>query len=134
MMTLRPGKRQRLLVDGATFVERVADEIERSERYGHPFTMLLLEAPAGLGMSRIETLRRVAAAARSLVRGCDLVAVFEKPGVFAVLLPETTVSGAARVLERFQAQIADASGAWNVRLAVYPYDRGTIETFLRKAA
>lgn len=134
MTTLRPRKRQRLLVDGATFVQRVAEEIERSDRYGHPFTMLLIEAPAGLGASRLETLRRVATAARALVRGCDLVAVFEKPSLFAVLLPETTVSGAARVLERFQTQITDASGAWNVRLAVYPYDRSAIETFLRKAA
>lgn len=133
-MNLRSRKRQRLLVDGATFVQRVQEEIERSDRYGHPFTMLLLEAPAGLGVGRLETLRRVAAAARSLVRGCDLVAVFERPGLFAVLLPETTVHGAARALERFQTQIDDASGAWNVRLTIYPYDRGAIEAFLRKAA
>lgn len=133
-MNPRPRKRQRLLVDGATFVQRVQEEIERSDRYGHPFTMLLLEAPAGLGVGRLETLRRVAAAARSLVRGCDLVAVFERPGLFAVLLPETTVHGAARVLERFQTQMDDASGTWNVRLTIYPYDRGAIEAFLRKAA
>ncbi|HXF52287.1 MAG TPA: hypothetical protein VNM43_11470 [Dehalococcoidia bacterium] len=133
-MNVRPRKRQRLLVDAATFVQRVEEEIERSDRYGHPFTMLLLEAPAGLAVGRLETLRRVAAAARSLVRGCDLVAVFERPGMFAVLLPETTVSGAARVLERFQTQIDDASGTWNVRLAMYPYDRAAIEAFLRKAA
>lgn len=134
-MPLRAPRRQRLLVDATTFLERVADEMERSERYGHPFTMLLIEVPSALEKkSRLRTLRAVAVAARSLVRGCDLVAVFERPEMFAVLLPETTVAGAARVLERFQTQIADGSGTWNVRLAIYPYDRGAIEMFLRKAA
>ncbi len=134
-MTLTGRTRQRLLVDRDTFLARLSEEIERAERYDHSFTMLLLQAPEeAVGRNRVGTLFRVAMAARSLVRGCDLVTVFESPGLFAVLLPETGPSGAARVLERFQANIVDESGAWDVRLAVYPHDRENIEAFLQKAA
>lgn len=123
-----------LIVDGDEFRSRIAEEVSRSKRYGHPFTVLILRPPKTpdvrdvLDSSWFDSLRR------SLVRGCDLVALFEPERAVAVLLPETGVAGAGALLERLRPAIADVSEEWQYAVLEYPGNSDEIEDFMERAA
>jgi diguanylate cyclase (GGDEF)-like protein/PAS domain S-box-containing protein len=111
--------RQLAITDGLTqvanrrhFEERVREEVDRSQRYGRPLVLLLLDIdhfkkvndtyghPAGDAV-----LRRVADICQASIRTLDLVARFGGEE-FAILLPETDVPGALQMAERIREEIA----------------------------
>ena len=123
-----------LTVEGDEFRSRLAEEMKRSERYDHPFTVLILRPPNTLGKREMVGSPWFDSLVRSLVRGCDVVAVFEDEPAVAVLLPETTVSGAGALLERLMSAIPDANHEWEYTLLEYPLNREKIENFMDQAA
>lgn len=123
-----------LTVEGDEFRSRLAEEIKRSERYDHPFTVLILRPPNTLDKREMVGSPWFDSLVRSLVRGCDVVAVFEDEPAVAVLLPETAVSGAGALLERLKPAIADANHEWDYTLFQYPLNREKIENFMDRAA
>ncbi len=124
-----------LTVESEEFCSRLAEEIKRSERYEHPFTMLILRPPKTLGKREMVGSPWFDSLVRSLaVRGCDVVAVFEDDSAVAVLLPETGVSGAGALLERLRSAIPDANPGWGYTLLEYPLNREGIESFIDQAA
>ncbi len=122
------------IVEGDEFHSRLAEEIERSDRYDHPFTVLILRSPETSGKGEMVGLAWFDSLVGSLVRGCDVVAVSKDEPVVAVLLPETTVSGAGALLERLISAIPDADHEWEYTLLEYPLNREKIENFMDKAA
>jgi hypothetical protein len=121
-------------IDGKEFRARLAEEIKRSQRYEHPFAVLLLRPPMAstgqnvLGSPWFDSL------ICALREGCDVVAVFDDGPVVAVLLPETRISGAGALLERLSAAIGDSKSGWQCAVFEYPHNREKIEHFLDRAA
>ena len=140
-MTARP------VLDAALFLERLADEIERSRRYERPFSLVMLRSPASLEAGdQARLLEWGAAAARTHVRACDCVALFEAEGMVILLLPETTAAGARSVQERFRVldQLAARFGdplagsgrgptaTWESEVFAYLEAPAVIEAFLQR--
>ncbi len=111
--------RQLAITDGLTqvanrrhFDERIQEEVDRSQRYGRPLVLLMLDIdhfkkvndtyghPAGDAV-----LRGVADVCRASTRTLDLVARFGGEE-FAMLLPETDIPGALQLAERIREEIA----------------------------
>lgn len=101
---------------------RVEEEVDRSQRYGHPLTLLLFlfenldEITRNVGRHQTEVfLRRVAAVIRGQIRSPDVLAGYGKASV-AVLMPETekpaAVAAQLRVASRLSKMklLADATG------------------------
>jgi hypothetical protein len=117
------------------FIERLTDEVERSNRYRRPFALLLLQAPAGAATEeRSRALRRAVAMARRHFRATDRITSFERAATLAMLLPETGQEAARLVLDRFAAEIAGAGPAWTLKLAAWPEDTDVINYFVQRAA
>ena len=101
------------------FKEAMVSEFERSRRYKHPLSVILLDVdhfktfndtyghPAG-----DVVLKEVANLVKHSARDCDFVARYGGEE-FAVMLPETTAEGAMLVAERIRQTIADAK--WTQR-------------------
>ena len=131
----RKGKQRKTgrLVDSQTFVQILFHEIARYERYRRSFAVLILQAPdAKNNADRRLVLQSAAAAARDLLRACDLLAQFEDIGVLAMLLPETTLAGARIVLERFASESEELGTDWKLKLAVYPDHTDVIDHLLAR--
>ena len=123
-----------LTVGGNEFRSRLAEEIERSERYEHPFTVLILRPPKMPAKPEMVGSPWFDSLVGSLVRGCDVVAVLDDERTLAVLLPETAVSGAGALLERLRSAIPDANHEWEYALLEYPLNREKIVDFMVQAA
>ena len=123
-----------LIVKGDEFRARLAEEIERSQRYEHPFSILVMRPPKTAGKREMLASPWFDSLVRSLVRGCDVVTVLELGHTIAILLPETDVSGAGSLLERLIAAIDDENQEWEYTLFEYPLNQATIEDFLEQAA
>jgi diguanylate cyclase (GGDEF)-like protein len=118
-------------------------EIERSGRTGRPFAVLLLDVD---GLKDINdryghlaggrALCRVGDVLRLLCRAIDTAARYGGDE-FAVILPETNASAAARVASRIRERIATDTAqpalSASIGVAVYPRDGETIEGLLQKA-
>ncbi len=126
---------QPLVVGEDEFMTRLADEIVRSDRYEHPFTILTLQPPAGTEDFGDLSSHWLGSPASGLTRGCDVVAVLEDGPVLIIMLPETGVSGAGSVLERLRSAIAaDTEQAWEFGLFEYPQNKEKLQELLDKAA
>src|SRR3989440_10301090 len=86
-------------------------EVPRTERYGHPFCLLLIDVDNFKGVNDAhgheagdEALRRVANAIQSGTRGIDTGARIGGDE-FAVILPETSLARGLEVAERLRASI-----------------------------
>lgn len=130
------------------FAERLEEEMARSERYGLPLALVLLDldgfkaANDRLGhIAGDRVLRAVADVLRSKVRVMDVVARFGGDE-FAVLLPNTESTGAAILGERLRLGIANAAlgGASpgevtaSVGIASIPYHSARTTTEMIEAA
>ncbi len=123
-----------LAVDGKEFHARLAEEVKRSRRYEHSFSVLLLRPPMGSTDRDALESPWFDSLICALRGGCDVVAVFDDGPVVAVLLPETAVAGACALLERLGSAIGDASSEWQCAVFEYPHNREKIESFLAQAA
>lgn len=124
-----------LVVGGHEFMERLADEIVRSDRYEHPFAILTLQPPAGAQDFADLTTHWLESSASGLTRGCDVVAVLDNGSMLIVMLPETDVSGAGSVLERLRSAIAaETEQEWEFGLFEYPQNKAKLQELMERAA
>ena len=94
-------------------VAAVDKEIQRSERYGHPFALVLLDvdhlrainAQQGYGAGN-RVIERIGIVVRNYFRDTDWVARLGG-GTFGVLLPEIVRSNAAQLAERVRVIVAE---------------------------
>jgi hypothetical protein len=126
---------QPLIVGADEFMVRLSDEIIRSDRYEHPFTILTLEPPEGAPDFGDLTSRWLDSSASGLTRGCDVVALLDGGPTLIILLPETDVSGAGSVLGRLRSVIAaEAEQEWTFGLFEYPQNKEKLQQLMERAA
>jgi hypothetical protein len=126
---------QPLIVGADEFMVRLSDEIVRSDRYEHPFTILTLEPPEGAPDFGDLTSRWLDSSASGLTRGCDVVALLDGGPTLIILLPETDVSGAGSVLDRLRSVIAaEAEQEWTFGLFEYPQNKEKLQQLMERAA
>ena len=123
--------RRQLIVSGGELLERLADEIVRSDRYGHPFTILTLRPPAHVRKLSALSLDVVA---KGLTRGCDVVCMLDGDPIVLVLLPETDVPGAAALLDRLRTAFGDTESGWDYEILAYPQNKAQLKRLLKDAA
>lgn len=94
------------------FDERIREEVARSERYGHPLSLLMIDIDdfkrvndASGHAAGDEALRTVASQIEKSIRSIDTAARYGGEE-FAVILPETAIAGAAVVAERIRGRVA----------------------------
>jgi hypothetical protein len=120
-------------------------EIERSRRYRHAFTLIRVapeKAPATdvgaprsrrvgrPGRRRHDPLGALAAELRACLRTGDVA--WSEGCALYVLLPETDVTGAGAVVERFRRAARAVAGDADVRVASFP-EQGLTDHALRAA-
>jgi len=116
-------------------------EIERSRRYRHAFTLIRVapetdvQAPRTRrvgrpGRRRRDPLDELADELRSCLRTGDLA--WSEGSALYVLLPETDVTGADAVVERFRRAAGTVAGDADVRVASFP-EEGLTDHALRAA-
>lgn len=100
------------LANHRRFRESIAQEAERSQRYRHNLSVLLMDLDNFKGVNDTyghpqgdEVLRRVADVLRAESRNIDMPARYGGEE-FAILLPETDVAGAEEVGERIRRRLA----------------------------
>jgi diguanylate cyclase (GGDEF)-like protein len=128
------------------FRERIDDEIQRSNRFGHEFGILVLDLDrfkqyndrfGHLGGN--DALQRVARAIQESVRRVDFPARYGGEE-FAVVAPQIDVGTLARVAERIRSNVealpAPAGGAAvtiSIGAAIYPNDGATADALFQIA-
>jgi len=118
----------------AEFRARVAEEIKRSDRYDHTFTVLLIRPDAPVeGAQSLLREKLVGLIEPSLVRGCDVVAMLETEGAMAVLLPETGVAEAGALVERLRPALTGLDSC-GFSLLEYPTNKHDMESLRPRAA
>jgi diguanylate cyclase (GGDEF)-like protein len=133
------------LLNGPGFHERLAGEINRSNRSDIPLTVAFLDCDKFKAINDTlghvkgdEVLRTIASTLRTSTRNYDVLARMGGDE-FAVLLPETGPSSARTVVGRLQANLAAAMslGAWPIRFSIgaatFPAPSGTPEELIRAA-
>jgi diguanylate cyclase (GGDEF)-like protein/PAS domain S-box-containing protein len=137
------------LLNHKEFHRRLRDELERSRRYGHPFSLLMLDLDhfkdindAYGHLAGDEALFSVAALIQEEARVVDVVARYGGEE-FAVILPETSAMGALDLAERIRRIVAGqkitcASGlavsvTISIGVAVFPDDASSEEKLIAQA-
>ena len=137
------------LYDNEHFYERLDEEFNRSSRFGHHISLVVLDVDdleslnEGHGQSiGDEFLRGVSSVIRSSLREMD-VAARHGGEEFAVLLPETNAQGALKVAERIRARVesyavlTDGVGALSrtvsAGIATYPEQAATASRLVEAA-
>jgi hypothetical protein len=105
---------------------RIREEVARSKRYAHPFSIATFEiVPAADGVPIRQHIDYAVAAIEATVRPSDVVAhAFDD--VVVLLLIETDAAGARDCLMRVRNRLIN-HGHWNVTLYDYPADADRIE-------
>ncbi len=128
------------------FHRRLTEEMQRSLRYGHPFSLLILDIDGFKAVNDIhghlagdEALRGLAALIRQEVRPADEVARYGGEE-FAILLPETPGPGALAMAERIRDIVTThpiliPSGRTvaltvSIGVATYPHDADSEERLI----
>ena len=131
------------------FQRRLGDEIERSQRYQHPFALLLIDIDH---FKRVNDQRGhltgdalLRDLAETICRGIRTIDVAARYGgeEFAVILPETSLEGARVVAERLRAQAAtpriigpagqQLACSISIGVATYPVDANRKERLIDAA-
>jgi diguanylate cyclase (GGDEF)-like protein len=106
------------------FEERLEVEITRATRYGHPISLLMIDVDDfKLVNDRFghvvgdQVLKSVAAAIEQSIRTIDIAGRFGGEE-FAVLLPETPLSGAVVVAERMRAAVVEGSAPTAITVSI----------------
>jgi FixJ family two-component response regulator/GGDEF domain-containing protein len=117
------------------FEDAVRNEIQKSRRFGHRFSILRLapptsaSAPGALEDSASERLPRVqkmASELESALRASDLLAISEEGG-YSILLPQTDALGAGILAQRIRRRLAESeegagAGAPLMSCVTFPVD------------
>ena len=106
---------------------RIREEMDRARRYGHPFSILVLEAhPAVDGLPVRKKVDMVIERVCAGLRPSDIVArAFDDTVV--VLLVETDATGARDALFRLRNRLFNAGMAsWSIASFTYPRDEDAI--------
>lgn len=92
---------------------RLTEEVERADRYGHPFSLAIVDVDhfqqynETLGhLAGDDALRTVASTLQSTARGCDFLARFGG-AAFAMILPNIVGGPAAQACERLRRAITE---------------------------
>jgi hypothetical protein len=127
------------------FSDPVSREIDRSRRYGHAFALIRVapgKAPptdfqvprsrrvGRPGRRRRDPLDELAAELRACLRTGDVA--WSEGSALYVLLPETDMTGADVVVERFRRAARAVAGGADVRVASFP-EQGLTDHALRAA-
>jgi len=137
------------LINYREFHRQLAEEAERSRRYGRPFSLLMLDIDyfktindtyGHLGGDK--ALRALAALIRGEVRPTDIVARYGGEE-FVLVLPETAGPGALTLAERLRARVAGhvisvtadqtTSLTVSIGLASYPDETDSVQKLLSAA-
>jgi diguanylate cyclase (GGDEF)-like protein len=102
------------LLNRRYFQERLAEEVDRASRHGHPLSLIMIDIDHfkafndhfGHGAGDICLMTVAATLAANLSRPGDLVARYGGEE-FAVILPETDPAGAVRIAERMREALAE---------------------------
>ena len=113
------------------FEERFGEEILRAQRLQKELTLVLLDADPATQPGAGGLVRGITAALLANIRGFDVAAHLDA-GRFALLLPETTRTGAAAILSRL-ARGADQPLQFRVGIGVYPKDGETVHALMQHA-
>ena len=122
------------IVSEADFRARLAEEMKRSDRYDHTFTVLLIR-PDSAGKAGMDHLREklLTLIEPSLVRGCDIIALLETEVAMAVLLPETGVAEAGALVERLRPSFTGLESC-GFSLMEYPTNKQEVVALRLRAA
>ncbi|MEP7027322.1 MAG: sensor domain-containing diguanylate cyclase [Candidatus Eisenbacteria bacterium] len=134
------------LANRAHFEARIAEEIEKSRRYGYPFSLVLVDPERfallnqayGRGYAD-SCLVSLAGLLKQCVRKSDVVARLAPGDEFALLLPHQGLEPARAAAERIQAAIGAHSFPRRRRLSVrlgvatFPQDGSDGETLIARA-
>jgi len=107
---------------------RIREEIARSARFGHPFSLLIFEeVPSADGILPHKKIELGIAALAGVVRKSDVIAhAFDD--TIVVLLVETDVAGAKDALMHMRERLARYAGSWQVTVYDFPAHQAEIET------
>lgn len=131
------------------FFRRLAEEYQRTSRYGGMFSLLMLDLDGFKSindrhghMTGDRFLRSITRTIRAELRGADLPCRYGGDE-FCVLLPETGIRGARSIAERIRVAVAQGvvevdelqlRTTVSIGVAVFPeHDEGSVETLLRNS-
>ncbi len=137
------------LINHREFQRQLADEEERSRRYGRPFSLLMLDVDHFKAVNDTyghlagdKALRALATLVRGEVRPTDLVARYGGEE-FALVLPETSGPGALTLAERLRVRVASQTVAVtaeqsisltvSIGIASYPDEANSVQKLLSAA-
>jgi two-component system cell cycle response regulator len=137
------------LINYREFHRQLTEEVERSRRYGRPFSLLMLDIDHFKTINDTyghlagdTALRSVAALLREEVRPTDMVARYGGEE-FILVLPETAGPGALTLAERLRARVAGhaiavtgdqtTSLTVSIGLASYPGETDSVQKLLSAA-
>jgi diguanylate cyclase (GGDEF)-like protein/PAS domain S-box-containing protein len=137
------------LYNHAYFYQRLADEIDRSRRYGHRFALVMMDLDAFKHYNDSRghqagdaALRLVGECIQSAMRRSDLAFRYGGDEFVAILL-NADVSKAQNIVRRINKRIAtrlkemgDSAGAWlgvSAGIACFPEDATTVDELVRMA-
>lgn len=129
--------------------KRLAEEVRRSARYNHPFSLVMMDMD---GFKRVNdnyghalgdtVLRNIAECLRYRVRDTDFLARFGGDE-FVLILPETEPKDAALIADKLRNAVADCQHDWpdgkgvdlaiSVGVAAYPRDGRSAQSLLENA-
>lgn len=117
------------------FYARLKEEIARSERYRHFFSLILIHlrrTPADSTQNLLDRLKILGRQINAVLsRGTDLIANLERSQL-VVILPETDSSGAEVVLERYRAVLDVEERPACYEVVSFPRDASNLEMLLAK--
>jgi GGDEF domain-containing protein len=121
------------LYSPAYFHARLNEEIVRSERYRHFFSLVLAHLDLHANLSSQQVTRDLKSIGREMVLGLtrrtDIVALYRRHQM-VIMLPETDLRGANLLIQRYQAAFPDNGRRLRYSVLTYPNDASNIELVL----
>lgn len=114
------------------FEERLREEVVRSKRKEHPFTVLRVSVDVPLPAEGVEQMLK------SSIRGYDLLWPLET-SEFAIVLPETGEQNAEQIASRIKGKVSQKGKSetfllqTEIGIACYPHDGTSAEDLLESA-
>ena len=135
------------LANRAHFLERVSEEIEKAKRYGHAFSLVVVDPDRFASINEAygrpygdSCLVAFASLLKETIRRSDLVGRLQPGDEFALLLPHQAEAAARHAAQRVRAAVDGHAFPRRRRLtaavgvACYPADGLDAETLLERAA